>query len=101
MKSRSGRNIKRSSLNEELEKLDAELQGLYLAVDDSLFSAERKMKVRCLETKQSIILKHKEETLHQKSRAIWLREGDCNSKYFHNYANHRRLSNSVWEIASD
>ena len=88
MKSRSGRNIKRSSLNEELEKLDAELQALYLAVDGSLFSAERKMKVRCLETKQSIILRHKEDTLRQKSRAIWIQEGDSNSKYFHNYSNH-------------
>ena len=47
--------------------------------------------------KQSI-LDHKEDTLHQKSRAIWLRPGDENSKYLHSYSNRRRLSNSISEF---
>ena len=33
------------------------------------------------------ILTHKEETLHQQTRVVWLLIGDENSRYFHNLAN--------------
>eukprot|EP00253_Pinus_taeda_P010356 PITA_10356 len=34
----------------------------------------------------------------QEQRAIWLKKGDRNSKYFHNFANARRRKNSIWRI---
>ena len=40
---------------------------------------------------------HKEETLRQKSWVVWLKVGDENSRYFHNYANKRRPTNYVLE----
>jgi hypothetical protein len=51
-----------------------------------------------LENKRLYILKIEEETWRQKSRATWLSKGDLNTKYFHNYANERRITNSIWEL---
>ena len=42
--------------NEELEKLDLELQSLSNVVDDFYFSVDRKEKAQDLETKQGDIL---------------------------------------------
>lgn len=33
-----------------------------------------------------------------KIRAVWLEAGDINSRFFHWFANHRRISNSIWEL---
>lgn len=40
----------------------------------------------------------RETTWELKSRAIWVREGDRNTKFFHCFANCRRQKNSIWEI---
>lgn len=34
-----------------------------------------------------------------KSRAIWLKQGDKNTKFFHKFANSRREKNFVWKIS--
>ena len=54
-----------------------------------------------LEAERHTILMHKEETIHQKSRAIGLKAGDSNTKYFHQFANNRRLSNALWEATDE
>jgi len=33
-----------------------------------------------------------------KSRALWIDCGDNNTRFFHNFANHRRVSNAIWDI---
>lgn len=43
----------------------------------------------------------KEETLRQKSWAIWIHASDNNSKKCHRFANQRRLSNSIWEMKGE
>lgn len=45
-----------------------------------------------------MLLLKEEASWRLKSRAIWLREGDRNSKFFHNFANARRRKNSIWKI---
>lgn len=32
---------------------------------------------------------------------MWLKVGDENTRYFHNYGNKRRLTNSIWEAMDD
>lgn len=33
-----------------------------------------------------------------KSRALWIKCGDNNTRFFHNYVNHRRIYNAIWDI---
>lgn len=47
---------------------------------------------------KSRILQEKEELWRLKSRAIWLKAGDSNTKYFHNLANGRKASNTIWKL---
>ena len=65
------------------------------------FSFDRKKRLYELEANRGILLKQREETLCQKSRAIWLKLGDNNSKCFHRFANQRRITNTVWVINYD
>lgn len=51
-----------------------------------------------LEERRLKILKVKEETWRQKSRAIWLAKGDLNTHFFHCFANQRRINNVIWEV---
>jgi len=54
-----------------------------------------------LVVQKSKILQEKEELWRLKSRAIWLKAGDCNTKYFHNLANGRKASNTIWKLPSE
>ena len=47
---------------------------------------------------QNTILKRKEETSFQKSRLKWIESGDRNTKYYHQFANHRRIHNHIWDL---
>ena len=51
-----------------------------------------------IEVVKSKILQEKEELWRLKSRAIWLKAGDSNTKYFHNLANGRKASNTIWKL---
>ena len=51
-----------------------------------------------LEKKKEKLLDIEEKELRLKRKALWLEEGDKNSKFFHNYASHRRNINTICEI---
>jgi hypothetical protein len=54
-----------------------------------------------LEENKSTWLKNEEIDWKHKSRVLWLKEGDNNTKFFHHYANQRRNINSIWEIKNE
>lgn len=63
----------------------------YLApVDKELYST--------LISTRSQILKEREESWCLRSRAIWLVEGDNNTKFYHKFANGRKAINTIWEL---
>jgi hypothetical protein len=43
-----------------------------------------------LENERNILLKEIEEHWRQRSRDIWIKSGDLNTKLFHNYVSYRR-----------
>jgi hypothetical protein len=42
-----------------------------------------------------------EESWRQKSRAMWIKNGEKNTKFFHNFASYRRNKKCLWEIRDD
>lgn len=48
-----------------------------------------------------MILNIEEATWRLKSRATWVKCGDNNSIFFHNFANERRVTNSIWDLEKD
>ena len=67
-------------------------------MDEDLFLAERKKRLLLLDGKSRKLLKVQEETIRPKSRMVWLKAGDNNSKLFHRFSNHCRNTISVWGL---
>jgi len=61
-------------------------------------SEESKSLLNNLEKQKTKLLQEKEEQWRLKSRAIWLKAGDCNTKIFHNLANDRKASNTIRQL---
>jgi hypothetical protein len=47
------------------------------------------------------LLLDEEESWRQKSRVIWIKCGDKNTKYFHHFASYRRNKKFIWEIKDE
>jgi hypothetical protein len=47
------------------------------------------------------LLKKEEESWCQKSRAVWLQSGDCNTKFFHNVASAQKNHKHIWDLHSE
>lgn len=50
---------------------------------------------RRVESELDIVLQHEETMWFQRSRALWLKDGDKNSKFFHQKATHRKNRNTI------
>eukprot|EP00253_Pinus_taeda_P002123 PITA_02123 len=61
-------------------------------------SHAEKSKLIALELQKDQILKEKEESWRLKSRAIWLKAGDENTKFYQNFAKRRKISNTIWKL---
>lgn len=54
-----------------------------------------------MENKNNKLLEVEEVEWTLKSREIWLREGDTNTKFFHKFANHRWSQNTIWSLKDE
>jgi len=72
------------------------------AEDGGIFpTQERKNLYMSLIEKRSQILKDREESWRLCSRAIWLAEGDANTRFYHKFANGRKAINTIWELRDE
>lgn len=83
---------------EDLKDIELELDSFLPLMSSHAFSEQIKTRIHELENKKKDILSDIETTWRLKSREIWIKEGDSNTKFFHRYVNHRCNINSIWEI---
>jgi hypothetical protein len=57
--------------------------------------------IKILEVEPDKILQAEEEKWRLRSRALWLKSGDKNTKFFHKFASFRRNKNHIWEIRDE
>eukprot|EP00253_Pinus_taeda_P021761 PITA_21761 len=87
--------------NEDLIKIREELKVLESMEADGYSSQVSKERILSLEKSQNQILLAKEEEWRLKSRAIWLKPGDENTSFFHNYAKGRKSANTIWSLKDE
>jgi hypothetical protein len=91
----------RSQSSRRLEKLEEELQKLYQTTQTDLNNQEVAGQVNSLEQERINLLQAEEELWRQRSRAIWLKSGDQNTKFFHQFSSARRNRKQIWEIQDE
>jgi hypothetical protein len=64
-------------------------------------SRDRDTQIKLLEEERDKLLLAEEEKWCLRSRAIWIKSGDKNTKFFHAFASHRRNKNHIWEIRDE
>lgn len=89
---------KKRHLNGELEAINKELMEISPLLTGITLPIDIRCRIRALQNRRLALLLIKETTWKLKSRAIWIRDGDRNTKFFHSYANFRRHTESIWEI---
>eukprot|EP00253_Pinus_taeda_P002419 PITA_02419 len=89
---------KNAQQKKDLNDIRVALETLRPLMLSHLPSTEVWDQIQSLELKRKHILQKRELTWRLKSRALWIRDGDKNTIFFHRYANHRRKVNSIWEI---
>jgi len=82
----------------QLTNIEAELSSLLDERNLGFISAEKKVCLIELENKKANILKECEEYQRLRSRAIWLKAGDDNTRFFQNYAKGRKVYNTIWNL---
>jgi hypothetical protein len=84
-----------------LDQLEEELRVSYQEASRELRSQVMIDHIKNMEEEQNKIILAEEELWRQRSRAIWIKSGDQNTKYFHYFASSRRNRKHIWEIMDE
>ncbi|KAL8531213.1 hypothetical protein ACS0TY_008005 [Phlomoides rotata] len=86
------------SLNKKIEDRRREILILDI-MDDTFGLDDEEIMIRNRERAQLLIdLKDKDNLLLQKARYNWIKDGDANTRFFHNCINKRRKNNEITKI---
>jgi len=83
---------------QELLIIEDQLEKIYQTIDFGFTSNTSWEALKNLEAKRRKLLDDKEATWRLKSRALWLENGDENTKFFHAYAKGRKETNTIWSL---
>lgn len=78
-------------IESDLSIFENDLGGLYN-------SDEHKEMITSLYSAREKILKDRKESLRLRSRAIWMKEGDANTKFYHKFSSGRKAINTIWQL---
>lgn len=84
---------------QELKSVNEFFQAIYDTEGGGYMSNESKELLLQLESKLRKLLKDQEANWRLKSRALWLKFGDENTKFFQLYAKGRQLKNTIWSLS--
>lgn len=90
-----------SSVEEKLKQMKEDLKGIQQKLNDDILNPQlikqEKETLRLMEKWDAV----HEKVLRQKSRAIWIKHGDSNTKYFHAQLKARQARNRVTSICTE
>jgi hypothetical protein len=90
--------IRRSEQQKRLSSLEEEIRATLSNLPRSGLYPINACRLKSLESERNRLLLIEEEHWRQRSRAVWLKSGDRNTKYFHKVANVKRNHKHLWEI---
>jgi hypothetical protein len=82
----------------ELKSIEDQLDVIYQDTDYGFSSGSSRENLKSLEVRRRQLMADQEATWRLKSRAIWLENGDENTKFFHAYAKGRKAANTIWSL---
>jgi hypothetical protein len=86
------------NIQKRMVSLESQIKDTFLNFVDDYSQLDKEILLGNLEMERNKLLKINEEKWRQRSRAIWINSGDRNTKFFHHFANHRRIHKHIWEI---
>ena len=85
-------------MNRELPDIKEELERLGQTLNMGSPSTDPIHNIKELEENKKKILHVQDITWRLKRKALWIQEGNKNTKLFHRYVNNRRMVNTIWDI---
>jgi hypothetical protein len=81
-----------------MEQLESDINDILIHWVSGELTDDTEKLLICLEQERNNLLREKEEIWRQHNRAIWIKGGDQNTKFFHQYAIYRRNRKQIWEV---
>jgi hypothetical protein len=92
---------KKLNENRTITSLEEQISILTKQSWEGVLNSEGRKCLKALEQERNKLFFEEEARWRLKSRALWIKSGDNNTKYFHHFASYRRNNFFLWEIKDD